>query len=122
MCSERLRHDALVYESGDEYVARTLPFLKEGLEAGEACIVAHTRDGIAMMREALGRDAERVSFVDVGSVYTRPARALAAYCGALLRKLCDAPSVRAVADLQISPLREEWDDWVGYEALTNLAY
>ncbi len=122
MSSEQLRHGAFAYEGDDEYVARSLGFLKEGLEAGEGCIVAHTRDGIATRRDALGPDAERVSFVDVGSVYTRPARALAAYCGTLVRQLRNVPSVRAVADLQISPLREEWDEWVGYEALTNLAY
>jgi anti-sigma regulatory factor (Ser/Thr protein kinase) len=123
MCSEQqLRHGAFAYDGDDEYVARSLPFLKEGLEAGEGCVVAHTRDGIAVLREALGPDAEQVSFVDVGSVYTRPAHALAAYCGTLLRELRDAPSVRAVADLQIGPLRGEWDEWVGYEAMTNLAY
>jgi len=122
MSSEKLRHGAFAYEGDDEYVARSLAFLKEGLDAGEGGIVAHTRDGIAMMREALGPDAGRVSFVDVSAVYTRPARALAAYCGALLRELRDAPSVRAVADLQIGPSREEWDEWVAYEAMTNLAY
>ena len=122
MHSENLRHGALIYEGDDQYVARSLGFLKEGLEAGEGCIVAHTRDGIAMMREALGGDADRVSFVDVGSVYTRPARALAAYCGTLVRGLHEAPSVRAVADVQIGPLRDELDEWVGYEALTNLSY
>ena len=119
---EKLRHGALVYDGDDEYVARSLPFLKEGLEAGDGCIVAHTRDGIAIMREALGRDADRVTFVDVGSVYTRPARALAAYCGTLLGRLRDAPSVRAIADVQIGPMRAEWDEWVRYEAMTNLAY
>jgi len=122
MNPEKLRHGAFVYEGDDEYVAHSLAFLKEGLETGEGCIVAHTRDGIAMMREALGRDADRVSYVDVGSVYTRPARALAAYCGALRRQLRGAPSVRAVAYLQIGPFQEEWDEWVGYEAMTNLAY
>jgi anti-sigma regulatory factor (Ser/Thr protein kinase) len=122
MSSAQLRHGAFAYEGDDEYVARSLGFLKEGLEAGEGCIVAHTRDGIAIMRDALGPDADLVSFVDVASVYTRPARALAAYCGTLVRQLRTVPSVRAVADLQISPLREEWDGWVGYEALTNLAY
>src|SRR5919197_6481587 len=98
MSSEKLRHGALVYDGYDEYVARSLAFLKEGLEAGEGCIVAHTRDGIAMMREALGRDADAVSFVDVSSVYSRPARALAAYFETLLRQLRSAPLVRAVAD------------------------
>jgi len=119
---ETLRHGAFVYEGDDEYVARSLAFLKEGLEAGEGCIVVHTRDGIAMMREALGRDADQVSFVDAGAVYTRPARALASYYGTLARELRNAPSVRAVADLQIGPFRDEWDEWVSYEALTNLAY
>ena len=122
MSSEKLRHGALVYESDDEYVAHSLAFLKDGLEAGEGCVVAHTRDGIAMMRDALGSDAERVRFVDVGAVYTRPAQALAAYCGTLVRELRDAPSVRAVADVQIGPWAGEWDEWVRYEAMTNLAY
>ena len=122
MSSGKLRHGALVYESDDEYVAHSLAFLKEGLEAGEGCVVAHTRDGIAMMRDALGSDAEQVRFVDVGSVYTRPARALAAYCGTLVRELREAPSVRAVADVQIGPWDGEWDEWVAYEAMTNLAY
>jgi anti-sigma regulatory factor (Ser/Thr protein kinase) len=122
MTSEKLRHGAFAYEGDDEYVARSLPFLNEGLEAGEGCIVAHNREGIALMRDALGRDAERVSFVDVGAVYTRPERALAAYCRTLLGGLRAASSVRAVADLQIGPWREEWDQWVRYEAMTNLAY
>jgi anti-sigma regulatory factor (Ser/Thr protein kinase) len=117
-----VRHSAFAYETDDEYATRSLAFLKEGIEAGEGCVVAHTRDGIATMREALGPDADRVSFVDVGSVYTRPAYALAAYCGTLLRELRNAPSVRAVADVQVGPMREEWDEWVGYEAMTNLAY
>jgi anti-sigma regulatory factor (Ser/Thr protein kinase) len=122
MSIEQLRHGAFAYEGDDEYVARSLPFLSEGLEAGEGCIVAHNREGIAVMRDALGSDAERVSFVDVGGVYTRPERALAAYCGTLLEALRTAPAVRAVADLQIGPWREEWDQWVRYEAMTNLAY
>ena len=42
-------------------------------------MVAHTRPGLASMREALGDDAAAVTFVDVGAAYTRPAKTLAAY-------------------------------------------
>src|SRR3954452_12904288 len=115
-----LRHHAFVYESDDEYVARSVAFLEEGLEAGEGCIVGHSRDGLAMMRDALGPDADSVVFVDVGSTYTRPARAVAAYYATFLRQLRKAPSVRAVAEFQFGP--EDWDQWMGYEAITNLAY
>ncbi|MCW3063065.1 MAG: hypothetical protein JWN32_237 [Solirubrobacterales bacterium] len=117
-----LRHHAFVYESDDEYVGRSVAFLKEGLEAGEGAIVGNARGGLAMMREALGRDADRVSFVDVSSTYTRPARAVAAYYGTFLSHLRRTPSVRAVADLQLGPTSAEWDEWMAYEAITNLAY
>jgi hypothetical protein len=48
-----LRHNAFVHESDDEYVARSVAFLRDGLEAGEGAIVGNSRDGLAMMRDAL---------------------------------------------------------------------
>jgi anti-sigma regulatory factor (Ser/Thr protein kinase) len=74
------------------------------------------------MRDALGPDADRVSFVDVGSTYTRPARAVAAYYGTFRAELRRAPAVRAVAEFQLGPTLEDWDEWMGYEAITNVAY
>jgi anti-sigma regulatory factor (Ser/Thr protein kinase) len=120
--SAPLRHHALVYESDDEYVAATAGFLKEGLDAGEAAIVANTRDGLAMMRDALGADAERVAFVDVSAVYTRPAHTVARYYGTFLEQLRDSSSVRAVANGQFGATPEEWREWMAYEAITNVAY
>jgi anti-sigma regulatory factor (Ser/Thr protein kinase) len=117
-----LRHNAFVYGSDEEYVERSVAFLKDGLEAGERAIVVNTRDGLAMMRDALGPDAERVAFLDVSSTYTRPARAVAMYYGAFLEHLRTAPSVRAVADFQCGPTPRDWEEWTGYEAITNLAY
>jgi anti-sigma regulatory factor (Ser/Thr protein kinase) len=123
MCSEAvLRHNAFVYESGDEYAARSVGFLRDGLAAGEAGIVGNTRDGIAVMRDALGPDADRVAFLDVSSAYTRPARTVATYYGAFLECLREAPSVRAVATVQFGPTPGDWEEWAAYEAITNLAY
>jgi anti-sigma regulatory factor (Ser/Thr protein kinase) len=124
MCADvsAIRHNAFVYDSEATYVDRSLAFLREGLERGEAAMVAHTRDGLAVMREALGADAERVAFFDVGSIYTRPARAIAAYYGAFSEALRHAPAVRAVAEGQFGPTLAEWKRWMAYEALTNLAY
>jgi anti-sigma regulatory factor (Ser/Thr protein kinase) len=117
-----LRHHAFVYASDDEYVARSVAFLKEGLEAGEGAIVGNSRDGLAVMREALGPDADQVAFVDLGSTYTRPAHTLAAYYGVFLGQLRKAPSVRAVAEFQLGPTLADWEEWMGYEAMTNVAY
>jgi anti-sigma regulatory factor (Ser/Thr protein kinase) len=118
----RLRHNAFVYSSTDEYVARAAGFLREGLAAGEGAIVAHTRPGIAVMREALDDDARHVTFVDVSESYTRPAHTLAAYHDVYARQLGQTPSLRAVADVQVGPEPREWDMWTGYEAVFNRSF
>jgi anti-sigma regulatory factor (Ser/Thr protein kinase) len=117
-----LRHNALVYESKDEYLARAVPFLKAGIEAGEGAVVAHTKPGLAMMREALGPEAARVTFVDVSAAYTRPARTLAAYHQVYVEQLRKTPTLRAVADVQFGPDPNEWDLWTGYEAVFNRSF
>ena len=117
-----LRHNALVYETQDEYLARALPFLRECLAAGEGAIVAHTKAGLAMMREALGADAARVRFVDVSAAYSRPARTLAAYHAVYADQLAKTRTLRAVADVQFGPDPAEWDLWTGYEAVFNRSF
>jgi anti-sigma regulatory factor (Ser/Thr protein kinase) len=117
-----LRHNALVYESKDEYLARAVPFLKAGIEAGEGAVVAHTKPGLAMMREALGPEAAHVTFVDVSAAYTRPARTLAAYHEVYVEQLRKTPTLRAVADVQFGPNPDEWDLWTGYEAVFNRSF
>jgi anti-sigma regulatory factor (Ser/Thr protein kinase) len=117
-----LRHNALVYETPDEYLARAVPFLKAGLEAGEGAVVAHTRAGLAVMREALGDAAAEVIFVDVGAAYTRPARTLAAYHKIYAEQLQRTPRLRAVADVQFGPDPREWDLWIAYEAVFNRSF
>ena len=117
-----LRHNALVYESDDEYVDASVTFLREGLEAGEAGAVAQTRDGISRMREALGDDADRVAFFDVSSVYTRPAHAVAQYYGTFLSLLREAPAARAVAEGQFGFTAADVREWTTYESITNVAY
>ena len=117
-----LRHNALVYESTDEYLRRAVPFLKDGIEAGEGAIVAHTKPGLSMMREALGPEAAHVTFVDVSGAYTRPARTLAAYHEVYVEALRKTPTLRAVADVQFGPDPAEWDMWTGYEAVFNRSF
>lgn len=119
---DRGRHGALLYESQDAYREFAVPFLSEGLEVGEGAIVAHTRPGLAMMREALGSDAAHVTFVDVSSAYTRPARTLASYHQVYVEQLGKSPSLRVVADVQFGLDPAEWDLWTAYEAVFNRSF
>ncbi len=116
-----MRHNAFIYSSASEYVSFALAFAREGLEAGDAVILANTRPRLATMREALGEDASRVTLLDVNQIYTRPTRAIAAYFGALSQHLSVASSVRAIGEIQLGP-PEDWRRWMAYEAASNLSY
>jgi anti-sigma regulatory factor (Ser/Thr protein kinase) len=121
--SAALRHHAFIHTSDEEYVERTAAFLLDGLAAGERCMVGNTRDGLAAVREALGADAARVTFLDIGSVYTRPARTIATYFGAFSAETAGGGAVRAVASAsQYGPTAEDWNEFTIYEAITNVAY
>jgi anti-sigma regulatory factor (Ser/Thr protein kinase) len=122
MTATLLRHHLSVFESDSDFVSRASGFLRPGLAAGEAAIVTATRPRTAMLREELGDDSERVTFVDVGSVYSSPARTVATYHRTLREHLRDAPAVRVYAELALGPSPVEWNDWMAYEALFNRAF
>lgn len=73
------RHEALLYAGWAEFVAGTVPFIRDGLEAGEPVLVVESADKVAMLRLALGPDAGRVLFADMNQVGANPARIIPAW-------------------------------------------
>jgi anti-sigma regulatory factor (Ser/Thr protein kinase) len=68
------RHDALLYSGLADFVARTVPFIRGGLEAGEPVMVATSAEKIGLLRAELGSEANAVVFADMASVGANPAR------------------------------------------------
>lgn len=73
------RHDALLYEEDDEFLAGTVPFVRDGVEAGEPVMVV-VEAKLELMRGELGADAEGVEFLDMREAGRNPARLIP--CGA----------------------------------------
>lgn len=73
------RHTAMLYAGDDEFVAGALRFLHEALTRGEPAMVVVSPRKIALLRTALGADAGRVRFEDMGRVGTNPARIIPAW-------------------------------------------
>ena len=67
------QHAALIYEGADEYLAGTMPFLREALAAGEPALVAVGEEQGELIADELGPDASRVLFVDIHRVGRNPA-------------------------------------------------
>lgn len=67
-------HEALFYAGTDDFLARTAPFVREGVAGGEAVLVAVPEPRLGALREALGDDAYQVTFADMARMGSNPAR------------------------------------------------
>jgi anti-sigma regulatory factor (Ser/Thr protein kinase) len=68
------RHETLIYRDREEYLAATIPFLREGLASGEPVLVAVSRANAALLEAELGADSTAVRFADMEAVGRNPAR------------------------------------------------
>ena len=72
--TETFRHQALLYDGEVGFLTGTLPFIREGVAAGEPVLVVVSAARIGLLRAALGGDADRVAFADRADVGANPAR------------------------------------------------
>src|SRR5687768_6954558 len=74
MATELFAHPALFYRGSDEYLAGTVPFIAEGLAAGEPVAVAVPGSQLALLRAELGAAAEQVLMLDMTREGRNPGR------------------------------------------------
>jgi anti-sigma regulatory factor (Ser/Thr protein kinase) len=77
--AETFRHEALLYAGEVDFLAGTLPVIREGVAAGEPVLVVVSAARIGLLRSALGGDADRVAFADMADVGANPARIIPAW-------------------------------------------
>jgi len=76
---DKFRHEAMFYSGWAEFVSGTVPFIKQGVAAGEAVLVVESAQKIDVLRSALDRDADGVMFADMAEVGANPARIIPAW-------------------------------------------
>lgn len=79
-------HSALLYDDEHEYLAGTLPFVRDALAAGGSVAVAVPTENLALIRDGLGADAGAVEFVDMRQAGRNPGRIIPG----VLRAFADA--------------------------------
>jgi anti-sigma regulatory factor (Ser/Thr protein kinase) len=116
------RHQVAFYEGEDAYLGATVPFLREGLEAGEAALVAVGPEKAELLRGELSGGGELVRFENIEEFGRNPARILPAW-----REFVDGqPSgttFRGIGE-PVWPGRDaaEIDECERHEGLLNLAF
>ncbi len=73
------RHEAFFYRGLRDFLAGTVPFVRDGVAAGQPVMVAVPGTRLELVRGALGTDAERVTFVDMAELGRNPARIIPAW-------------------------------------------
>jgi anti-sigma regulatory factor (Ser/Thr protein kinase) len=120
--AETFTHPALFYRGDDEYLDWTIPFITDGLAAGEPVAVAVPGDRVELLRAALGPAADRVRMMDMTVAGRNPGRIIPG----VLRAFADAHPTEHVRiiDEPIWPLRtaDEYSACLRHEALTNHSF
>ncbi|WP_414938269.1 anti-sigma factor RsbA family regulatory protein [Amycolatopsis sp. cmx-11-51] len=115
-------HPALFYQSPDDYLAGTIPFIRQGLRAGEPVAVSVPGPNLELLRAALGRDAEQVRMLDMTKEGRNPGRIIPG----VLRAFADTHPTRRVRiigePIWADRSELEYPACAQHEALINLAF
>jgi hypothetical protein len=116
------RHEAYLWHDATDFAAGLVPFIEDGLNAGEPVMVAVIPEHTGWLQEALGPRASEVTFVDMGQLGRNPARIIPAWQDFLDRNSGDNRPVRGIGE-PIWPGRrpEELLECQLHEALLNVA-
>jgi anti-sigma regulatory factor (Ser/Thr protein kinase) len=116
------RHEALLYRGDDEFVAGTVPFIREGLAAGQSVMVAVIAPKIELLRQALAGDANRVTFVDMAQLGANPARIIPAWREFVEEHAATGQPIRGIGEpIWAGRRTPEVRECQLHEALLNLA-
>ncbi|HYM51821.1 MAG TPA: anti-sigma factor RsbA family regulatory protein [Candidatus Limnocylindrales bacterium] len=122
MTAAGYRHEAMLYAGEKEFLDGTLPFIRDGLRAGEPTLVVVEGHKIASLRARLGDEAEAVTFADMTEVGRNPAWIIPFWSDFLNRPEHAGRPLRGIGE-PVLPSRDpdELVECERHEALLNLA-
>ena len=113
-------HEAVLYESDEEFLGVVVPFLQEGVAVGEPCFVALGASTAGLVRATVG-DTSGLTFLD--DRYDRPASVIRSSRDLFAAQVADgAWQIRVVSEVPHPGMGAPWEGWARYEAAVNQAY
>jgi len=120
---DRFRHQALFYSGWPEFMAGTVPFIRDGLAAGEPVLVVESPEKIRRLSIALDQDAKRVFFADMSTVGANPARIIPAWRDFVERHAVPGKALRGIGEpIWSSRGADELVECQRHESLLNVAF
>jgi anti-sigma regulatory factor (Ser/Thr protein kinase) len=121
-CTAPFDHEALLYEGTDGFLAGAVPFLREGLERGEAMLVAVSAERIEALRDELGPGADEIRFVDMAELGINPGRIIPAWASFVAQRP-PGTALRGIGEpIWAARTPSELVECQLHESLLNLAF
>jgi anti-sigma regulatory factor (Ser/Thr protein kinase) len=115
-------HEAGFYGSDAEFSALIMPFVEDGIAAGEPVILGYDDRKSALLRSWL-TDPSAVEFIAGNSLYATPARAIAAYRRLFeFHRALGAGQIRIAGDVPHAGNGGRFDGWDRYECAVNTVW
>lgn len=115
-------HEAGFYGSDDELLDLVVPFVLEGVDAGEPSVLSFDEHGTTLLQEHLPA-SELVTFLAGDDHYTTPARAIANYRKLFAKSLSSgAGQVRTSGQVPLQGTAGQFRGWDRYESAVNTVY
>ncbi|WP_396450024.1 anti-sigma factor RsbA family regulatory protein [Actinomadura sp.] len=121
--SDNFTHRVLPYDGVAEFLGGTVPFLRDGVDAGDRVLAVCGTAREMLLRDALGPAADAVRFTDAATWYGHPSRTLADCLGDADESARQGRRLRLLGEpawASRSPL--EVVEWLRAEALLNVAF
>lgn len=117
------RHEALFYSGEDSFLAGTLPFIRDGLAAGEAVMVAVSPQKIELLTSGLDGSSDGVTFADMQELGRNPALMIPAWEDFMASHATAGRRVRGIGEpVWAERSHPEVVECEHHESLVNLAF
>ena len=115
-------HEAGFYRSDAEFRALIVPFVEEGVAAGQPVILGYDERKARLLRSWL-RDPAAVTFITGTSLYATPARAIASYWKIFEQHMAaGATQIRIAGDVPHEGNGGRFAGWDRYESAINAVW
>ncbi len=113
----------MLYAGDDGFLEGTLPFVREGVEAGEPVLIAAAAPRIEQLRAELDGSAGLVRYADMAELGTNPARIIPVWQEFVAEYVREGRSARGVGEpVWAGRGSDELTECHRHEALLNLAF
>lgn len=116
-------HEAGFYGSDADFLQLIVPFVAEGLAADEPVVIGYDARKNDLVRSAVPRARDEVTFIEDASLYASPARAIEAYRQQFERHVAaGAGQIRIAGDVPHEGNGGRFAGWDRYESAVNVVW